>query len=77
MPWLCVGDFNEITCDVEKLGRALRPIRQMETFRQVLSDCSLHKVPVSRPKFTWFRGRGSNMIMERLDRGVANEAWLS
>ena len=27
MPWLFVGDFNEITCDAEKLGRALRPIR--------------------------------------------------
>ena len=77
MPWLCVGDFNEITYDAEKLGGALRPIRQMATFRQVLSNCNLHEVPVSGPKFTWFKGRGPNVIMERLDRGVANEAWLS
>ena len=37
MPWLCVGDFNEI-CH-EKLGGRLRPLRQMKEFRDVLDEC--------------------------------------
>ncbi|GLT66721.1 hypothetical protein SLA2020_390740 [Shorea laevis] len=40
-PWLCIGDFNEIVEQTEKVGGALRPIRQMEAFRAVLDDCSL------------------------------------
>ena len=73
LPWLCAGDFNEITCDVKKLERALRLIRQMATFRQLLFYCNLYEVPISGPKYTWFKGRGLNMIMERLDRGVAKK----
>ena len=59
------------------MGGVLRPTRQMENFRQALYDCNLHAVPVIRPFFTWSRGKGSNMILERLDRGVATDSWFA
>ena len=76
LPWLCAGDFNEILYDDEKLGGVLRSTKQMENFRSVLHNCNLEEVPFSGPKFTWSRGKGPNMIFERLDRALSNEDWL-
>lgn len=41
MPWLCVGDFNEIVEQAEKRGAASRSIGQMDLFKQTLEDCQL------------------------------------
>ena len=49
----------------------------MENFKQVLQDCNLHGVPFTIPKFIKSWGRGSNMILERLDKGLVSETWLS
>uniref|UniRef100_A0A7N2LQP6 Endonuclease/exonuclease/phosphatase domain-containing protein n=1 Tax=Quercus lobata TaxID=97700 RepID=A0A7N2LQP6_QUELO len=40
LPWLCVGDFNEVTKQSEKSGGRLRPRAQMQLFREVLDECS-------------------------------------
>ncbi|XP_075654883.1 uncharacterized protein LOC142625058 [Castanea sativa] len=34
LPWLCIGDYNEILSDDEKLGGNLRAPKQMERFRE-------------------------------------------
>lgn len=39
LPWLCVGDYNEIVKHSEKLGSALRPARQMDRFCTVIHHC--------------------------------------
>ena len=54
----------------------MRPPKQMEDFRNVTYECNLQEVPFCGPKFTWSKGKGSNMILERLDRGLASEDWL-
>ena len=74
--WLCAGDFNEILYDNEKMGGSMRPPKQMEDFRNVTHECNLQEVSFYGPKFTWSRGKSSNMILERLDRGLASEDWL-
>ena len=56
-PWLCVGDFNEIVTNEEKLGKARRPARQMEIFKKALVDCELNKLQVTGGKFTWPKGK--------------------
>ena len=76
LPWFCTGDFNEILSDEEKMGGAPRLARQMERFRESLIDCGLHALQVSGAKFTWSRGKSSNMILERLDRGLATDKWF-
>jgi len=32
VPWLCLGDFNEITSAAEKTSQAIRPLTQMRAF---------------------------------------------
>ena len=41
MPWVIFGDFNEIVHPDEKLGWLDRDARQMEGFRDCLSECGL------------------------------------
>ena len=39
LPWLCVGDFNEITQQAEKQGGRSWPHHQMQAFRDILDKC--------------------------------------
>uniref|UniRef100_A0A803PU27 Reverse transcriptase n=1 Tax=Cannabis sativa TaxID=3483 RepID=A0A803PU27_CANSA len=54
-PWLCVGDFNEITSISEKVGGRDKASSEL----------------------TWYNGHEANMVMERLDRGLCPQDWLS
>jgi hypothetical protein len=45
----------------------------MQAFRQALDDCNLNDLGFSGDAFTWRRGK----IRERLDRAVANPAWIT
>lgn len=40
LPWLCVGDFNEILYTHEKQDGNFRPQRYMDNFRNVLNFCN-------------------------------------
>ena len=39
LPWICVGEFNEIVRAEEKLGGAMHWERQMIVFRDALDFC--------------------------------------
>ncbi|XP_071680424.1 uncharacterized protein [Lolium perenne] len=71
LPWLIMGDLNEILYSHEKSGGNPRPTSYMQDFRDVLSDCSLEDLGVFGDPYTWQRGR----IRERLDRTVASPSW--
>lgn len=38
-PWICAGDFNEITKQPEIKGGQIRPHHQMQPFWDVLDEC--------------------------------------
>ena len=77
IPWLCVGDFNEITRQDEKLGGAWRYHNQMQLFRDVINKCSFMDLGFVGSKFTWARHfKDRRSIWERLDRGLANNGWF-
>ena len=40
IPWLCVGDFNEITSSSKNAGGNIRQARQMDRFRRVIHHCA-------------------------------------
>ena len=77
MPWVVFGDFNEIVKSDEKLGWLERDARQMEMFRECLSEYGLIDLGFVGQNFTWCNGRlGEYRTLVRLDRIVANEKWM-
>ncbi|KAA3488781.1 reverse transcriptase [Gossypium australe] len=78
LSWFVCGDFNEIMYGFKKNGGLPREERRMEAFCKALEDCRLMDVGYSRNWFTWERGNlPKTNIRERLDKGVANENWMS
>jgi len=71
MPWLAIGDFNEILYHHEKEGGRTRAQVHLQAFRDALMDCELDDIGFLGDGFTWQRGR----IREILDRGIANAGW--
>ena len=70
-PWLCVGDFNEITLQGEKYRAALRREGQIEELRIALENCQLCELGFKEPNYTWTNGReDGNFTEERLDRAM-------
>jgi hypothetical protein len=57
LPWLILGDFNEIMFSHEKEGGNQRPAAFMQAFRDALMDCDLEDLGFQGEKFTWKRGR--------------------
>lgn len=41
LPWMCLGDFNEVLFDYEKVGGNARRERSMSDFRDCLDRCGL------------------------------------
>lgn len=52
LPWLVIGDFNEITSLSEKEGGSLRPRKQMELFVNTINTCGLCDMGFIGPKYT-------------------------
>jgi exonuclease III len=76
LPWLCIGDFNEIINLAEMKGGAKRAQRQMTEFQEALEDSQLCDLGYKGPKYTWNNGReGGAFTKERLDRATANTEW--
>ncbi|KAK3194206.1 hypothetical protein Dsin_025516 [Dipteronia sinensis] len=66
LPWLCIGDFNEVLHSAEKHGGPPRQRRLIEDFREAVDDCELMDMGFRGPGFTWSNRReGSAMVQER------------
>ncbi|XP_075662877.1 uncharacterized protein LOC142632324 [Castanea sativa] len=77
LPWLAIGDFNELMCSSEKEGGATKPTQQMQYFVDALNWCGLGDLGFSGPKFTWlYQQSDGTQIRERLDRVVAIMDWV-
>ena len=78
LPWLCLGDFNEIVSMSEKQGGTQRSQNQMDGFRNVINLCNLRDLGYNGSDFTWCNKReGVDRIYVRLDRVLATDDWRS
>ncbi|XP_062014406.1 uncharacterized protein LOC133730919 [Rosa rugosa] len=78
IPWLCLGDFNEILWLHEKWGGLPQPRWRLNLFREFLSHTELSDLQFQGPDYTWFcTQHGRIVIKERLDRGLANNSWIA
>ena len=77
LPWLCMGDFNEITRQSEKLGGSIRSQAQMQLFRDVIDECGFMDLGFTGSQFTWKKNfTDGHSVWERLDRGLATREWM-
>ena len=76
MPWLMVGDFNELLFANDKFGgRPIIPSRAT-AFKNCLDFCNMADLGFQGLRFTWTNKNDvSSLIQERLDRFFANLDW--
>ena len=68
LPWVCMGDSNEILSSNEKNGRLPKPLGLMQNFCNALLNCGLVDLGYNGRIFTWRNGMEDNaFVEERLD----------
>ena len=78
LPWLTMGDFNEVSCALEKEGGSERPRQQMKNFNETINFCGLRDLGFNGSKFTWiYQRKDGTQIKERLDRAMATPGWMN
>ncbi|XP_074297839.1 uncharacterized protein LOC141628625 [Silene latifolia] len=77
LPWVVIGDFNEILFEHEKSGGNTREQSVMDAFREVTDECSLIDIGYNGNPFTWWNMRGEyEAVFERLDRALVTPPFL-
>ncbi|XP_019160723.1 PREDICTED: uncharacterized protein LOC109157277 [Ipomoea nil] len=77
LPWLLMGDFNDILHQSEKRGRNPHPEWLLRGFRTAVTDCGLQDFPFAGNQFAWVRSPGTlDMVEEKLDRILTTDTWL-
>jgi hypothetical protein len=77
LPWLNMGDFNEILSLDERSGEGTGLMRRMQDFGDVIHRCGFIDLGFRGLPFTWENRRdGTALIQKRLDRAVANVQWM-
>ncbi|KAF7136529.1 hypothetical protein RHSIM_Rhsim08G0129100 [Rhododendron simsii] len=76
LPWLCMGDFNEVLRTNDKFEGNIPSQRRLSSFHRMLNSCGLVDLGFQGPRFTWRNNRaGEDHIMERIDMAFANSKW--
>nr|XP_023895642.1 uncharacterized protein LOC112007519 [Quercus suber] len=76
LPWVCMGDFNEIMHAKEKIGGGVRPEGQMRYFCETINRCRLKDMGYVGSDYTWSRRLGCRgWVRERLDRALVSTNW--
>ena len=76
-PWLCIGDFNSVLDQTEKLGG--HPVSSTSNcpFRNFINLFGMIDLGFVGNPYTWSNNRqGMHLIKERLDRGLASPNWI-
>ena len=76
LPWLMIGDFNEVLGGEDKFGGNQINLNRALEFKKCLDLCNFVDLGFVGPKYTWTDKRKiSDLILERLDRCFANPVW--
>jgi len=76
LPWVCIGDFNELLRPEEHMGTSTRDSGQIAGFREAVDVCELADLGYKGLDWTWEkRVRGGEFCRVRLDRALASPSW--
>lgn len=76
IPWVFLGDFNDILHSTEKQGRLPKPLAPMLSFKETFLQCGPEDLGFQGHPFTWQNGHpGDAFMQERLDRACATTLW--
>ncbi|XP_019166949.1 PREDICTED: uncharacterized protein LOC109162719 [Ipomoea nil] len=76
LPWVMIGDFNDLLFQSEKRGGNPHPESLLHGFGETIEECGLAQMPMTGYPFTWEKRKGTpNWIEERLDKVLANQSW--
>ena len=76
LPWLMLGDFNEVLCGEDKFGGNQVNLNRTLEFKECLDECNMLDLGFAGPKYTWKNRRPiTSLILERIDRCFANSGW--
>lgn len=64
LPWLCLGDFNEILYHWEKAGKKRAETYRLTAFRDFLLQCSLMDLESKGCAFTLLKNEGDEWVKE-------------
>nr|GMD95524.1 uncharacterized protein LOC109184723 [Ipomoea batatas] len=77
LPWITMGDFNDLLCSSEKIGNVPHPQWLFQGFSDGIQISGLMNFYFGGFQFTWEKGRGNpNWVCEKLDRILTNDSWL-
>ncbi|XP_074300329.1 uncharacterized protein LOC141631575 [Silene latifolia] len=75
LPWMCIGDFNEILFANEMKG-GNRAQWQMNNFREAVEECGLADIQYEGYGYTWDNGQaGEANRQSRIDRAMGTGEW--
>ena len=76
LPWVIVGDFNEVLMGEDKFGGRSVNINRALIFQECLDTCRMIDIGYSGAWFTWSNHHPINhLIQERIDRVFINAEW--
>lgn len=71
LPWLYIGDFNEIMKALEKESGNVRPFKQMDQLQSVINLCGFLDMGFYGAPFTWFKNKSEEgKLKTQLDIGA-------
>ena len=77
LPFIIIGDFNELSSSADKLGGAPFHVNRIARFLSICSAASAIELPFVGQEFTWRKKRsGTNNVLERLDKAIVSLGWL-
>ena len=76
LPWVIVGDFNEVLMGEDKFGGRFVNINRALIFQECLDTCRMIDIGYSGAWFTWSNHHPLNhLIQERIDWVFINAEW--
>ena len=76
LPWLMLGDFNEVLSGDDKFGGNGVNLNRALEFKECLDECNMLDLGFASSKYTWTNSRHStDLILKRIDRCFANLSW--